>query len=277
MKRLLLSALLFSSACAAQGRIVDVDPVYEPVQQVHQSFYRDSTFTPAGKRIAIMDFKGSAGVGQVFADTLAAQLFSGGFNVAERENVSLLLQEMKMAASGAQEIADSELLKKIGKMANVDIIIVGGVVAYNEEVSQLQFSQNITLPFTIWQEQGVGLDPRRPDVPPGFTLYRWRPGSYRSPAGVPVQANIYASARAIEVATGKIVWIDTVNVQTSGITQVTGLERLGRVMSENFAGKNKDALKIYIWDGTEFQYPPNWEEVRSAWSTYLRQQGISTE
>src|SRR5262249_22071084 len=159
-------------------------------------------------------------------------------------------QEMKMAQSGEQSLTDTQILQKIGKMADVDVVIVGGVVAYKEDVSQLQFAQDIQLPFML--NRANHPDDRREEdnIPDGFTLYRWRPGSYKTPAGLPVQANIYASARGIEVSTGKIVWIDAVNVQTSGITQVTGLERLGKVMAGNYSGSYDDALQLFIWDGS---------------------------
>lgn len=268
----LLAPAVLLSACAT-GRIVEVDPIYEPVQQVHQTFYRDKAFVAKGKKIAVMDFKGDAGVGQVFADTLAAELFNGGYLVAERQNVALLLQEMKMAESGAQKLTDTQILQKLGQMADVDVVIVGGVVTYKEEVQKLEFAQSVVLPFAIYEDKGAQPEQQRIEMPQGWTLYRWRAGKYKTPAGLPVQANIYASARGIEVATGKIVWIDTVNVQTSGITSVTGLERLGKVMAGNFGATFDDSTQMFIHTGEKFTYPANWEDVKNAWQTFQRQRG----
>lgn len=266
-----LAVVALALTACAHGRFVDVDPIYEPVQQVHQTFYRDPAFNAKDKRIAIMDFKAGAGEGQVFADAFAAELFSAGFKVAERQNVQVLLEEMKMATSGAEQLTDTQILQRIGKMADVDIVIVGGVVAYKEDVAQLEFDKTVQLPFAILESQVH--EETKPDELPsaGFVVYRWKPGSYHTPAGLPVHANIYASARAIDVSTGKIVWIDTVNVQTSGIVQVTGLERLGKVMAGNLGGTYNDSLQLFIYNGERFHYPPNWEEVKQAWGVFERQ------
>ena len=267
-----LSVATMLGACVKPGQFVDVDPIYNPVQQVHQSFYRAQGFDPTGKRVAILDFKGDRGVGQVFADVLAIQLFQQNLDVVERENVKVLLQEMRMAESGAQKLSDNEILQKIGQMAGVDVVIVGGVVTYQESVAKLEFEEPVTLPFHIISGAAESVGGVEALPPPGWTIYRWKPGSYRTPAGVPVNANIYASARAIDVKTGKIIWIDTVNVQTSGITEVTGLERLGQTMASNFAGSNNDHLQMFVPDGSRFEYPDNWETVKGAYLRFLRQQ-----
>ncbi len=265
--------------CAGPGRYVDVSPVYDPVQQVHQNFFLEKGFQAKDKRIAIMDFKGREGHGQVFADTLAAELFKQGLKVVERQNVDVMLQEMRMAQAGAQAISDTELLRKIGQMAGVDIIIVGGIVAYDESIEAQLTADRPALPFTIIETPTPKTAKNKEAaLPPGWVVYRWTPGAYKKVAGLPVFANIYASARAIDVATGKIVWIDTVNVQTSGITSVTGLERLGRVMAGNLAGSNSKTEIKYIWDGEEFAYPANWDEVQEAWGRFMQQQlGLSQE
>lgn len=133
------AVLLLSAGCAsrAQGVYVDVEDVHEPVQQVHQTFYRAPEFDPAGKKIAIMDFKGpNSGIGHVFADNLAVNLFASGFNVVERQNVELLLREFRLAREGNKDKTDTQILQEIGRMRDVDIMIIGGVVEYKENVGQ---------------------------------------------------------------------------------------------------------------------------------------------
>lgn len=258
------------ASCAHVGKVVKVDPIYEPVQQVRQSFYRDGKFVPKAKKVAVFDFKGAEGTGQAFADALAAQLFATGFSVVERQNVDSILKELKLAQSGAQTLTDTQLMQKIGQMAEVDYIIVGGIVSYGEQVGQLQFDadRQFSLPFDIPDSLAVavGTAPTPPQM--GTTRYEWS-GTRKPPTGLPVFANIYASARGIEVATGKIVWIDSVNVQTSGITDVTGLERLGRVMAGNFAGTYTKSVELYNFDGTEWTLPANYEEVKAAYGKYV--------
>lgn len=274
---LLVGMFALSFACA-HGRYVNVDPIYEPVQQVHQAFYRASDFDGKTKRVAVMDFKGREGKGKeggghVFADMLATELFASGVKVVERQNMDVLLAELKMVQSGKQELDEREILRRFGKLRGVDIIIVGGIVSYAESVGKHEFQQAVALPFLVWEWELSQNDKHKEKLPPAnAVVYRWKPNSYKTPAGLPVHANIYASARGIDVATGRIVWINTVSVHTSGITQVTGLERLGKVMAGNFTGTFDDRVQLYIYSGEKFTYPDNWEEVQTAWRRVLRRQ-----
>jgi hypothetical protein len=84
-------------------------------------------------------------------------------------------------------------------------------------------------------------------------------------AGFPVDANAYASARAIDVNTGEIVWIDTVNVRTRGVSETTGLERLGLTMAGNFAGTNTRKNAVLIFNGQDYRRPKNWDQVVAAY------------
>lgn len=270
-------ALFVALSGCAHGLYVDVDPIYPPVQQVHQSFYRSPKFKAEGKRVAVLDFKADKGEGQVFADALAAELFRQGVQVVERQNVDKLQSELRMAQSGSQALSDTDILRKIGQMASVDVVIVGGVVMYDEYIGPRAFDKEddeIELPFNLWTGKNAP-NQLKPEAPPaGVIVYRWTPDKYRHPAGVRVDAAVYASARAIDVATGEIVWIDTVNVITAGISQVTGLERLGQAMAGNFTGRFDERVQLYIWTGDVFEYPPNWNDVKTAWKTYRRQKGL---
>ena len=140
------------TAVSCMGKFVDVEPFYPPVQQVHQSYFREAHYETEGKRLAVLDFKGDDGQGQVFADMLATQLFSQNFKVVERQNVDMLLNEIKMAQSGAQNLTDTQLLRKIGQMASVDIVIIGGVVQYIDEI--FKWDEGLPrLPFSVPSQQ----------------------------------------------------------------------------------------------------------------------------
>ena len=271
---LAISVLLIISGCGV-GTYVNVDPIYQPVQQVHQSYYRAPGFSTKGKKVAVLDFKGDSGQGHVLADTLASQLFMAKVEVVERQNLQSILKEIRLAKTGKQNLSDTAILQKVGQLLGVDVIIIGGIVSYHEKIHQVQFSQKIVLPFSVYEYELAQQSAQQVVVgpPEGTVTYRWKPGSYRTPAGVPTSSNLFASARAIEIATGKIVWIDMVSVRTSGITQTTGLERLGWMMARNFTGSFKEKMKLYIYNGQEFKYPPNWEKVQEAWKIFLRRTG----
>ena len=54
----------------------------------------------------------------------------------------------------------------------------------------------------------------------------------------------------------------------------SGCVRLGKVMAANLIeGIDKEDLS-FIWNGEEFKYPDNWEEVQDAWRRFKRQQGL---
>ncbi len=262
----LLAVTLTAAGCTAPvpGQYVDVDRIYPPVQQMHQTSYRSTEFDSEGKRIAIMDFKGDAGSGQVFADILSAELFNSGVNVVERQNVEVLTNEMRMAEEGSQNLTDTQILQRLGRLANVDVVIVGGIVNYDEEVEvdAIGNGVEVSLPFQVTNPAKRSSAITYTTVPASDSIiYRWR--SAEDPTGLPVYANVYASARAIDVVTGEIVWIDTVNVQTRGISQVTGLERLGVTMAKNLTGEDRAENKLFIFNGQEFSLPSNWSEVTS--------------
>ncbi|MBT7691912.1 MAG: hypothetical protein HN750_07820 [Gemmatimonadales bacterium] len=128
---------LLAGCGAKYGVYEDVEAVHEPVQQVHQTYYRKPGFVSKGKKVAVMDFKGSGvGHGQAFADILATNLFANGVEVVERQNVDALLREFRLAREGNKDLSDTEIIQKIGRMADVDIVIVGGIVEYKESVGQ---------------------------------------------------------------------------------------------------------------------------------------------
>jgi curli biogenesis system outer membrane secretion channel CsgG len=125
------------SGCRGYGIYEDVEAVPDPVQQVHQTFYRKPNFQPKGLKVAILDFKGNgSGQGQAFADILATNLFTTGFQVVERQNIGTLMQEFRLAREGNKDLTDTQIIQKIGRMADVDIVIVGGIVEYSEKLGQ---------------------------------------------------------------------------------------------------------------------------------------------
>ncbi|MBT7691911.1 MAG: hypothetical protein HN750_07815 [Gemmatimonadales bacterium] len=114
----------------------------------------------------------------------------------------------------------------------------------------------VTLPFQISTRARGEYDTF---AAPHTKIYRF--AKKTPPAGFPVVSNAYASVRAIDVATGEIVWIDTVNVRTRGISETTGLERLGIAMAGNFSGRNTEANALLIYNGETYRRPSNWEQV----------------
>jgi len=83
------------------------------------------------RKIAIVDFRGANGSGQLAASLLTTDLLSDGFyQIFERTKVDQIMQEHKLAMSG---IVDESSAKQVGLLLGVDGLIFGQVVTYKFE------------------------------------------------------------------------------------------------------------------------------------------------
>jgi TolB-like protein len=89
--------------------------------------------TSESKTVAVLSFSNLDGqtslLGRFLAEELTVTLTSksseSGFSVVDRHNLERILAELKLSSSG---LADPENAKKVGKLANLDAMIVGTLV-----------------------------------------------------------------------------------------------------------------------------------------------------
>lgn len=138
----------------------------------------------------------------------------------------------------------------------------GCVAPQTQQPQKIDEAEPLSLPFQVSTREQPGSPwefvPQRDTV-----IYRW--ASKEAAQGLAVDSNAYASVRAIDVATGEIIWIETINVRTHGISETTSLERMGITMAENFAGKNDTKNALLIYNGEPYHPPYNWAQVANDW------------
>lgn len=84
-----------------------------------------------GRRLGILPFYcEAASIGNTVSDSIGANLLDTGFIVIERTYLTNILEEQGLVLSGATETVD---YGKIGKLSNVDYLLVGTVTAEQRE------------------------------------------------------------------------------------------------------------------------------------------------
>lgn len=77
------------------------------------------------QKLGILPFRSSdSSVGDLVADSVAANLLDGDFIVVERTYLSAIVQEQGLSITGLTETTD---YSKIGHLADVDFLVVGSV------------------------------------------------------------------------------------------------------------------------------------------------------
>ncbi len=84
------------------------------------------------KRVAVMTFTGNKG--NIAADLMTQNLLAGGIDVVERQELSAVIKEHQLTASGG---FDKTTAKKIGKLLGVDALFLGSVVETTPATSYL--------------------------------------------------------------------------------------------------------------------------------------------
>ena len=144
------------------------------------SYSHKMTDTSIYKKIAVVDFAHEAGpaLGRAISDVMVIQLFKAGYNVVERDRLRHILSEQIFTKDGYKEMSDEEKVEKLGKVLNADVIITGKVI-------------NIQ--------------------PPGYR----RSGSNRLAYS---HADLQIAARAFDLKTSEIIWINVVDVSSKAET-----------------------------------------------------------
>jgi curli biogenesis system outer membrane secretion channel CsgG len=125
------------------------------------------------KRIAVLDFEGQP-AGKAITDVMVMTLLENGFTVLERDHLQDVLNEMQIAEEGYADLSDVQKAQKLGKILNADAILTGKLLRIDPPHAQKAKGGENRLAF--------------------------------------LNGNIELAARAVNVKTGEIIWMSTINV-----------------------------------------------------------------
>jgi curli biogenesis system outer membrane secretion channel CsgG/tetratricopeptide (TPR) repeat protein len=124
-----------------------VDPVYRDVaNKVEQT--RERLMDRATVKIAILDFeppKAAPDAGSILSGSIVTNLFKVGrkdFKVIEREALQSIIKEISIGQAG---VLDVETAKEIGKIAGIDVILVGRVLQYKVDQNEAEGRKTVTV------------------------------------------------------------------------------------------------------------------------------------
>ncbi|MCG2725251.1 MAG: CsgG/HfaB family protein [Elusimicrobia bacterium] len=160
-------------------------------------------------RVAVITFSGNKG--DIAADLMAQNLLAGGIDVIERQQLSAVLKEHQLTASGG---FDRNTTKKIGKLLGVDALFLGSVVETTPATSYL-----------ISASQGDSLN----------KVTKISGGNMRSEGsvmGVPdsylvtTAASTSLISRMVDIETGSILWSASMSYEGFDISSaISGITR----------------------------------------------------
>jgi len=139
------------------------------------------------KNVAVIPFNGPMPkVGEALADSFIVEVMDIGFDVIERSQLDKILEEQKISTTG---LIDTETVHQIGKIAGVDMIVLGGFHCRKEENKTVVARHRPILRRPIGRRMHV-LVPKRQIV------------------GIKIEDNLVfdeISVRFVDVETGKVV------------------------------------------------------------------------
>jgi curli biogenesis system outer membrane secretion channel CsgG len=142
--------------------LLQVDPVYRDVaNKVEQT--REKLMDRATVKIAVLDFeppRAAPDAGSIVSGSIVTNLFKIGrkdFKVIEREALQSIIKEISIGQAG---VLDVETAKEIGKIAGIDVILVGRVLQYKVDQNESEGRKTVTVQ--------VG---SQPIANPAYTLY----------------------------------------------------------------------------------------------------------
>jgi len=124
-----------------------VDPLYrDTANKVEQT--REKLKERAALKIAVLDLdppKAAPDSGSIVSGSIVSNLFKLGrrdFKVIEREALQSILKEISIGQAG---VLDVETAKEIGKIAGIDVILVGRVLQYQVDQKDAEGNKTISV------------------------------------------------------------------------------------------------------------------------------------
>jgi curli biogenesis system outer membrane secretion channel CsgG/tetratricopeptide (TPR) repeat protein len=124
-----------------------VDPLYRDVaNKVEQT--REKLLDRASLKIAVLELeapKAAPDAGSIVSGSIVTNLFKLGrkdFRVIEREALQSIIKEISIGQAG---VLDVETAKEIGKIAGIDVILVGRVLQYKVDQNEAEGRKTVTV------------------------------------------------------------------------------------------------------------------------------------
>jgi len=124
-----------------------VDPFYrDTANKVEQT--REKLKERAALKIAVLDLeapKAAPDAGSIVSGSIVSNLFKLGrrdFKVIEREALQSILKEISIGQAG---VLDVETAKEIGKIAGIDVILVGRVLQYQVDQNEAEGRKTVSV------------------------------------------------------------------------------------------------------------------------------------
>lgn len=125
MERRLIALLVLLAEPA--GAVLQPQPPADPYEAVAAQLAR-TTRASGGRRVAVLAFHGIGGReaagGRIVAERLIGRLLNGGLEVVERALLDAVMREQRLEVSG---IVDSQSVRELGRVLDVDALVVGTV------------------------------------------------------------------------------------------------------------------------------------------------------
>src|SRR5262249_14923435 len=127
--------------------LLQVDPVYRDVANKVEQI-REKLMDRATVKIAVLDFeppRTSPDAGSIVSGSIVTNLFKIGrkdFKVIEREALQSIIKEISIGQGG---VLDVETAKEIGKIAGIDVILVGRVLQYKVDQNEAEGRKTVTI------------------------------------------------------------------------------------------------------------------------------------
>jgi len=116
-------AVFVLTACATSGKSNDSGTAVSLLEAVEQSAEKIATEVPAGSRVAIVAFESESDqLSDFIMEELTGALFDSKIEVADRQNLEYVYQELKFQMSG--DVSDETALS-IGRFLGAELVITG--------------------------------------------------------------------------------------------------------------------------------------------------------
>jgi curli biogenesis system outer membrane secretion channel CsgG len=159
MKKRCVRLLILSSFVIFSSTVMGCGPVNRsiPLDETKVSIVISPNFDiKKHQKVAVMPIYGERNNGVLEAqasDVFAAKLMEMGFTVVERTQIQRIFNELQLSMSG---MLSKDELNKIGKLLNIDMIVMGTASEWNQVVEGYR-SASIRFVDTVTGEQLISM------------------------------------------------------------------------------------------------------------------------
>lgn len=182
----------------------------------------DSTQVQRVALIGFVDYPGIVGSGEITASIFEKYLLISGYTVVERRQVNEILKEQALQLSGALE---QSTLRKIGRLLNVDALVIGSINDYTDPREQtvmvdipLAHSTPIYGKVETVQKKGDTTIKTTENV---ITGYNFSTSSRIVPRVEQIPAHVGLSVRLVNIETSEVLWSASATAEGEFLSEAT--------------------------------------------------------